>query len=301
MKRGILIPLALLLCLTFFSACGKSGGEAPAQQPDDIGAGAAQSEAREPETVAQISDYYGCWEDENGARASMTIAPREEHEDVEVVIQWSVSAREMNEWIMHGTLDAGSGALSYTDGIKNRVTWNDSLTNRTEPLRKSGSGTLTLVGGGIKWTDDGEPDSALCAFARTAAELPAPRDLVDGYFRVVGGERNDGENFSAERAACEALRFAYLINALSQNSADMRTVLRFAWESMSEEEREGFLTNFSNVVSLIDKAVSDYESVRETFDAAGVGGEMKDLADSAYCRACWASLRGDTINMDSGE
>lgn len=295
MKRGISILLVLLMCLTLFSACGKKSGDAPAQeqQPDDIGTGAAQSEAREPETVAQLSDYYGCWEDETGKRASMTIAPREEYGDVEVVIHWGVSAREMNEWTMHGALDAGSGILSYADGVKNRITWDDSLTDKTEPLRKGGSGTLTLADGGIRWADAEEPESASCAFARAEAELPAPRDLAEDYFEAIG------EETSPERAACETLRYAYLIDALSQNSADMRTVLRFAWEGVGEEEREAFLTNFSVVVNLIDKAESDYESVRETFDAAGVGGEMKTLTESAYCRACWAALRSDTINMDS--
>ena len=297
MKRSISILLVLLMCLTLFSACGKKSGDALAQeqQPDNIGTGAAQSEAREPETVAQLSDYYGCWEEETGKRASMTIAPREEYGDVEVVIHWGVSARETNEWTMHGALDAGNGVLSYADGVKNRITRDDSLADKMELLRKDGNGTLTLVDGGIRWTDAEEPESVSCAFARTAAELPAPRDLAEDYFKAIGGEA------SPERVACETLRYAYLIDALSQNSADMRTVLRFAWESMSEEEREGFLTNFSGVVNLINKAESDYESVSETFDAAGVGGEMKTLADSAYCRACWAALCSDTINMDSAD
>ncbi len=294
MKRGILILLAL--CLTLFSACGEKSAEAPAaeQQPDNAAADAAQSEARPQEASAQLSDYYGCWEDENGKRASMTIAPREKQGDVEVVIHWGASAREMNEWIMHGAFDEKSGVLSYADGIKNRITWDDSLTNRTETLSRDGSGTLTFAGGGISWADAKEADSAQCAFARTAAELPTPQELTEGYFKAIGGEA------SAETAACRALRFAYLIDALSQNSEDMRTELRFAWESLSEEEQEAFLANFSAALSLIDKAESNYADVREAFDAAGVGDEMKELVDSAYCRACWASLRADTLQMDSG-
>lgn len=300
MKKGISILLVLLLCLTFFAACGKKNGVDPTQeqQPGDANTGTAQSEALTPGTVAQLSDYYGCWEDGNGARISMTIAPREQHGDAEVVIHWGVSAREMNEWIMHGRLDAGSGVLSCADGIKNRITWDDSLTNRTEPLRGSVSGTLTLADGGIRWTDSGEPDGASRVFTRTMPELPATRDLIDGYFKVIGGCSRDA---LAEQAwaACETLRFAHLIDALSQNSADMRTVLCFAWESMDDGEKEDFLTNFSVVVTLIDKAMSDYESVRGTYNGAGVGDVMEELVGSAYCRACWASLRNDTINMDS--
>lgn len=296
MKKSIHILLAFLACLALLSACGKKNNSDPAQAspPADTGTDAAASETQAPAAAVQLSDYYGCWEDGNGARVSMTIAPREERGDVEAVIYWGVGARELNEWIMHGTLDPGSGVLSYADGIVNRVTWGEGLTERTEPVRQNGKGTLALSQDGtIKWSDAGEPGSASFGFVRAETELPTAQELLNGYFKVVGGEA------APAWAACEALRFAYLIDAFSQDSPDMRAVLSFAWESMSEEEQNVFLTNFPAVVSLIDKAATNYEEVREAFDAVGAGGEMEALADSAYCRACWASLRNDTVNMDS--
>lgn len=287
MNRSIALLLALALSASLLTACGKKSGtqDAPPTAPETAG----QAEKPTLEAMARnaaLADYFGCWEDANGKRASMTIAPAGALGDAEIVIHWGNTSREMAEWVLYAAFDETLGVLSYRDGVQNTVTWNDAREPATRQLRSDSSGTLSLTASGsVRWSDAQASESASCSFARVEAAPPTIESVTDELFRAVGSYQAD-----AALAAYQAFRCAYRIDALSQDEAALRGVLRASWEGMSQAERDAFDAGFPETARLIDGCISQYEGVRAAFDAAGVGAEMGELLDSAYCRACWARL-----------
>ena len=284
MNKSIALLLALALSASLLTACGGRSDtkDAPVEATESVEA-AEKPTAEAAAENAEPADFFGCWEDENGKRASMTIAPGGERGDAEVVIHWGNTSRETAEWVLYAAFDEASGVLSYRDGVQNTVTWNDAREPSTRRVRSDSSGTLRLTAtGSVQWSDVQTAESASCSFVRTEAAPPTVESVSDELFRAVGSGDAD--------VAYEAFLFAYRIDALSQDEAALRGVLRVAWEGMSLEERNAFDASYPEILHLIDECLSHYEGVRAAFDEALVGAEMGELLDSMYCRACWARL-----------
>ena len=103
-----------------------------------------------------------------------------------------------------------------------------------------------------------------------------------------------GSSLKAAQIAEEILSFTASRDIANIEESARKDTFNEAWGSLSSEEKGTVKDNFKDIAGLIDEAFSDYESARGSFEDAGVGAEMEELAKSEDAQKSWKAL-GDLL------
>ena len=104
-------------------------------------------------------------------------------------------------------------------------------------------------------------------------------------------EGTAGASLKQAQTAEEILTFAADKQIWNLDAYARTAAITEAWSGLSDEEKALAKRNFDGVAGMIDKVFKDYESVRGTFEDAGVGEEMKALSVNVYARRSFNALR----------
>ena len=278
-------------------AQGEAQQDAAVQAGTNASAETAQviEESRVPQEVRNI--LVGEWQDLTSQRAGMEITEWDEAngKDFHAQIFWSGSYADRMVWDMDLEFDPASGELVYKGGRKAEVTFNeDGLIANEDVKWEDAEGSFSMAEvGELRWTDSRQEDSGDFVFARVFAyDVPAEEFSASLFSKLTGLESGTaGSSLKQAQAAQEILSFAadrqiWNIDAYSRTAA-----ITEAWNGLSDEEKALAKQNFDGVAELLDKAFKDYESVRGTFEDAGVGEDMKALSVNVYAKRSWNALR----------
>ena len=125
-------------------------------------------------------------------------------------------------------------------------------------------------------------------------------DLIRKYFIEEVASYHPGTAGSSLKqatAASNVLRFA---TEQKMRNADCKTAMEKAWKETDADTQEYFLENYEGLSWLITTAFSDYDSVDNMFEDAGVAEIMKTALGKAEAEKDWAALRSAAENVLSG-
>lgn len=165
MKKTIALLLACVLCLSLFAACGKT--ETPAQSQQAPAASqatpadsqetpsASQEDTAEPQRT--LKDFAGSY---TADRCTITVEATSDTEGT-ISVHWAGSVSEAYEWTMSGSFDCDTMRLSYSNGVKKCVVFNEDGTISEETVEyENGFGRLQFFGDGtLRWEDELEADN----------------------------------------------------------------------------------------------------------------------------------------------
>lgn len=173
LKKWIVSAMMLALCAAMVCGCtaqpNANDNSAPNQGQEQNAANGQDTQTPTDEDPAPLpgEDMLGEWFDSSSQRASMTVT--REGEGFAVVIRWSNSAFETNEWRMTGVFeDVENGRIVSDDCALYRVTYSEDGTPTEELIYDGGSAHITYVNGMLYWFDAQEDMGDTCMFERVA-------------------------------------------------------------------------------------------------------------------------------------
>ena len=282
-------------------AQGETQGDAQpadtAQAGADSTAETAQTieESRVPKEVRNI--LVGEWQDMTSQRAGMEITEWDEAngKDFHAQIYWSGSYADRMVWDMDLEFDPASGELVYKGGRKAEVTYNeDGLIENEDVKWEDAEGSFSMAEvGELRWSDSRQEDAGDFVFVRVYAYDVTAEEFSASLFKKLTGleEGTAGASLKQAQTAEEILTFAADKQIWNLDAYARTAAITEAWSGLSDEEKALAKRNFDGVAGMIDKAFKDYESVRGTFEDAGVGEDMKALSVNVYARRSFNALR----------
>ena len=104
------------------------------------------------------------------------------------------------------------------------------------------------------------------------------------------------------QATCEMMGFAVSHDLHSVDSGMLSDTLREAFQNLSDDEAERFLNNYSpdypdGIYDLGRQALEDYETVRGSFNDAGVGSDMEGYVSFAGASDSWEALKNAILTV----
>ena len=156
---------------------------------------------------------------------------------------------------------------------------------------------LSVVGcGGGGSGSSAAPEAPAAESVSEDANLVSAAEYTDTVFqKLINMEIGTaGSSLKAAQIAEEILSFTASRDIANIEESARKDAFNEAWESLSSEEKGTVKDNFKDIAGLIDEAFSDYESARGSFEDAGVGAEMEELAKSEDAQKSWKAL-GDLL------
>ncbi len=139
----------------------------------------------------------------------------------------------------------------------------------------------------------------------TGSFLPGPgaEELRNGFFGPVAACQpgTAGASLKQAWAACTAFAFAHSHSLFDVAPSQLCQQLEEAWESLDQAERDAFDESLVGLCRLLFDCFDDWETVRPTFDDAGLAETMDQLLADRDARADWMALVSCALTMDRGE
>ena len=133
--------------------------------------------------------------------------------------------------------------------------------------------------------------------------VPGAEELRNGFFDPVTACQpgTAGASLKQAWAACTVFAFAHSHHLFDAAPSHLCQQLEEAWEGLDQAERDAFDESFVGLCLLVFDCFDDWETVRPTFDDAGVAETMDQLLTDRDARADWMALVSCTLTMDRGE
>ena len=250
-------------------------------------------------TEVRPYDYVGVWEDAWSQRASLEILPGAEYGQFDATIHWGSSADSAGIWTMTMTFDEASGKMTYKNGTMALVTFSQTGEETREVQWSDAEGEFLITGKGkMTWNDSREDRSAEFDLNRVVAPGPTAEELVEGYFKVVGGigPGSAGASLRQAKAAEDVMTFAIGHGIWNADNGTLRQNLLAAWESMTEDEQKAFDESFIDLLSMVRDAKADPETYAGQFEDAGAEKAADYFKDPAVMLS-WDDLTSNTLTM----
>ena len=248
-------------------------------------------------------DYVGVWEDAWSQRASLEILPGAEYGQYDATIHWGSSADSAGIWNMTLTFDEATGKMSYKNGTMSLVTFSQTgEETRDEKWADAEGYFLITEKGKMSWSDSREDRSAQFDLNRVVAPGPTADELVEGFFKVIGGigPGSAGASLRQVKAAEDVMTFAIGHGIWNGDNQTLRENLLTAWESMTEDEQKAFDASFIDVLSMVRDAKADPESYAGQFSDAGAE-KIADYFKDPAAMLSWDELTSNTLTMGNSE
>ena len=257
MRRRIMI-LLLACAMLLLTACGTAArtpaGEAQTpQETDAVEQETSLTDEDGQNPVMNVIGHYRC------ERATMVVEP-EGSENAKISVTWGGSAWERAEWSMSGRFDPETMSVSYTDGVKKIVSYNeDGAIASEETVYTDGTGLITFDSErwALTWQDDREQAAEGMVFVGGLPdEEPAETEADAGdpayYDFVTAMEKSKVEEIAA------TVRAAYL----SEDWAALSGMIRYPITIYGTElaDADAFLSYMSDkTVDESDRSVLENE------------------------------------------
>ena len=260
--------------------------------------------AQENVSAAVPNDYEGVWfcgrAEIRMIRANM---------GYEAVITWPASYAEHHAWeysllydaASDSLVDEGTGVKSVTifDESGSEASYTEDYTDGTAHFRFNGSGKLI-------WEDAKEDAGKDMEFEKANFDtiFPTQEDFAEHYFKMIGGYPKgvSGASLRQAQAAYNAYMFAWEHMIWNEDVPTLRKNMLAAWESLTDEERSAFDSNFLDVVRLIDRCLDDWEVNKGVFTDAGVQADrLEELLKDKAAQVSWSDLVAHTLTMGNSD
>lgn len=289
----------------------ESAAEETAEESEAV---SEAEEAAEPEEdpyadpdPAVAAQYPGTWV---CGRASMTIEASED-DTYMVFIDWGGSVSEVSHWEYTCYFD-GVSLVDDGRGVREEITYSeDGEVVNSEIAYSDGAATFTIKENGMLiWKEFKEDAAADMEFERVEIVTPAPdaEAFAENYFRPVSGYHpgTAGSSLQEAQAAYAAVSFAddNELFRMDQDAAmvdEVRANMLSAWESLTDEERAAFDENILSLSGLVDSCFSDWESVKPSFEDAGVAEQMEQYIYDPLAPVAWDNLFSNTMTIGNDE
>lgn len=258
---------------------------------------------RTPNTV-RAQDYVGKWSDRTSQRASMTIMSSAEYPYYDVRILWGNGANSTGEWAMKASFDEETGMLSYKNGTMAYLNTDaNGVTARDEKWADAEGFFFIGTDGIMTWEDSREEKSTAFRLEYTEVPAPTPEELVENYFKVIGGIQpgSAGSSLKQAKAAGSVLSFAYMNELWAADTEALRANLLTAWNGLTADEQAAFDGSFISVLTQMRDAWADWEANQGPFMDAGVGDMMMHLMPLRSSQLSWDVLTGNTLTMGNSD
>lgn len=128
---------------------------------------------------------------------------------------------------------------------------------------------------------------------------PDAEAFADFYFRVVAGipQGTAGSSLAAAQSACDVLSFAAGNELWLADTDTLRANMLEAWESLTDDERANFDSNFPNLNELLYGSIEDWDANRGIFEDAGVSDIMEELLEDEAAQWSWDTLSANTWTL----
>lgn len=225
------------------------------------------------------------------------------------LIHWGSSYAEHTAWQYQLSYDPESNALvDPGTGVKSTTVFGDNgeEVSYTEEYTDGSARFSINEAGKLIWEDSRENAGLDMEFEKVdlAGLQPSPEELVENWFKTVGGylDGTAGSSLAKAQAVYNAFDFAQSRRLWDADIPTLRADLLTAWESMSQEERDAFDSNFIDVLRMIDACAVDWDGSKAVFADAGVPVERMEyfLKDVEAC-ASWEVLTSHTLTMGNSD
>ena len=225
------------------------------------------------------------------------------------LIHWASSYAEHTAWQYELSYDPDNASLTDPGkGIKSTTVFseNGEESSYTEEYT-NGSARFSLTpDGALIWEDLTEDAGNGMEFEKVefTGIQPGQEDLIQDYFHVIGGYHpgTAGSSLAKAQAAFKVYDFAQAHRLWNADIPSLRSDMLAAWESMSDEERSAFDTNFIDILRLIDRCLDDWEVQKGLFADAGVDdSRMEALLKDPAAQVSWSVLAANTLTMGNSD
>ena len=179
MKKAFAMAMILVFAASA-AACGTQAQETKATEVSET----RDVEATESVEIASAEEdgqnpamnYIGSYA---VGRANIDVSC-EGKTDVKFLVTWGSSAFETTSWEMSGTFDESTRSVSYTNGTKTNIVFDENGGETDTVEYTDGTGTFTFQDGGrLIWQDDKENAAEDMVFLFGGGELPDDMDPVE--------------------------------------------------------------------------------------------------------------------------
>lgn len=251
--------------------------------------------------TVRAADFTGSWQDSTSQRASLTIMASEEYPYYDVRILWGSGANSAGEWTMKASFDEETGRMTYENGAMAYLTTHENGEITRDEKWADAKGSFAIGADGIMtWEDSREERSGEFRLVHLDIPAPTPEELVENYFKVIGGIQpgTAGSSLRQAQAISSTLSFAGLGHDLwAADIPALRENLLTAWESLTEDEQKAFDESFIPVLTQMRDAWEDWDANSGPFMDAGVGDAMMSLMPLRSSRLSWDVLTSNTLTM----
>lgn len=233
--------------------------------------------------------FVGKWQDPYYGRAVLRI--RKADDGYAIQIRWGSSADSEGVWKMEAARE--DDRLVYTNGSMSIVTYGEGGEIISEDVRYNDAvGAFILnTEGKLLWEDSREERAAEFALEKMSAITPDAEELKTRFFEAIARQEPGTAGASLKLAATVAdlLRFVDDYQLWDGDVTALRTNMSDAWTVLDDSTRRRFDEDMPSVLSLMQAAMGDYESVAGQFEDAGAEDMAELVKDGDICQG-WETL-----------
>lgn len=142
-------------------------------------------------------------------------------------------------------------------------------------------------------TTESIPSDETTESIATDENTPLAETLQTLFVGVTGYRGSAGSSLRNAQGVCNLLSFAESVNYASISPVDRQKIVSDAYSALSDQQREEFAENFSDICDLMESVSGDYSSVRGIFDDGGVADTMDSLMEADNALTQWETLSSD--------
>ena len=290
-KVNKIVVFAVSMALVASSGLAGCSQQPPANENKD------NQELVVTDKKVDIADMFlGTWQSDR-ANLEVTEIPEGYHFE----ISWSSSATETSIWKYDCMFD-GKIMTAAPTGVKTNVTYGEDGTVQKEEVEYS-DGTATFEFDGenkLIWTDLKETPNTEVVFEHMVTGGTITSDkFLNNFFKPVAGD--DQTEYDLGAVTYDVLEFAKQGICDKQDASIMRSQMLQAYGNLTSSERKAFDEHFMEIVKLIDKCQSDWDSVKSTFDLSGTALEIQSYVTDTDVMASWDTLKGNVLTLGNSD
>ena len=291
MKKSLAILMALAMIFAVFCAA--------AEQEDSYLADFTGSWADPAFDHVEVCILpgYTAWSDD---RMGETIG----EEDVIILVYWSSSDSEYNEYRMTGTVSSDGKTLSYGNGMYTVVDLNEpeDSDDRIHLVEDMGKGQFTMTDQGtLKWEDSYETGAAEMELEPVEAPVPTADELAEQFFRKVAAceMESAGAQLKMAGLVTDLYQFCSTYSFWEISGEALLPNLLAAFDSLSDEEKEAFEAAEPMITEEALRLVQEEEELTGSYTDAGVEDQIFSLRNDQAVRCSVEAFAADIATMEN--
>lgn len=257
MKKLLTLLFAVLMVLSL-AACGSKKEEPKQEAPQESGTAVAT------EDQALLMSLCGEYTDSQTGKSRMLITEANAGATgVEVTIEQSVTANQIDEWIMHCELSADKTKLEYASCLKRTSTVaEDGKQSDPTNVYTDGTGYLTIDKGNLIWHSNVKDEVTDIVFVKNAKEDAGAGDISEDQLKDLVGDYQDPKSQRASLNIARGEGKSLIFTVTWSTSADETT----EWKMTGTYDPKTYHFDYANGVKTTIKTVDGKETKTEVYN-----------------------------------